>query len=82
MRIAVARARVRTAVRVTVGATLALAAVLVAFDAPYLQLYQGVTGQLVLAGIGGLFAVAFGWLRRIARPPAPHRLLPDLGSPP
>ena len=74
LRIAVARARVRTAVRVTVGATLALAAVLVAFDAPYLQLYESVTGQLVLVGIGGLFAAAFGWLRRIARPPTAHRL--------
>ena len=82
LRIAVARARVRTAVRVTVGATLALAAMLVAFDAPYLQQYESVTGQLVLVGIGGLFAAAFGWLRRIARPPTAHRLLPDLGSRP
>ena len=82
LRIAVARARVRTAVRVTVGATLSLAAVLVAFDTPYLQQYESVTGQVVLMGIGVMFAAAFGWLRHIARPPTAHRLLPDLGSPP
>ena len=79
LRIAVARARVRTAVRVTVGATLSLAAVLVAFDTPYLQQYESVTGQVVLMGIGVLFAAAFGWLRHIARPPTAHRLLPISG---
>lgn len=77
MRTAVARARVRTSVRVIVGATLGLAAVLAVLNSAYLAPYDGVEGQLVLAGVGAMFTVAFGWLARIARPPMTSRLLPD-----
>lgn len=77
MRTAVARARVRTSVRVIVGATLGLAAVLAVLNSAYLAPYDTVEGQLVLAGVGAMFTVAFGWLAKIARPPMNSRLLQD-----
>lgn len=77
MRTAVARARVRTSVRVIVGATLGLAAALAVFNRAYLAPYGSVEGELVLAGIGALFTVSFAWLSRIARPPSPVRLLSE-----
>ena len=77
MRTAVARARVHTSVRVIVGATLGLAAVLAVFNRAYLAPYSSVEGEVVLAGIGALFMVSFAWLSRIARPPSPARLLAE-----
>ncbi len=77
MRTAVARARVRTSVRVIVGATLGLAMVLAVFNRAYLAPYSSIEGQIVLAGIGALFLVSFAWLSRIARPPNPGRLLSE-----
>lgn len=78
MRTAVARARVRTSVRVIIGATLGLAAVLAVLNSAYLAPYSTLEGQVVLAGVGALFAVAFGWLARIARPQPLPRLVPSL----
>lgn len=80
MRTAVARARVRTSVRVIVGATLGLAVALAVLNSPYLAPYGSVEGQLVLAAVGGLFAIAFAWLARIAHPATAPRLLLE-GSP-
>jgi len=77
MRTAVARARVRTSVRVIVGATLGLATVLAVFNRAYLAPYSSSEGEIVLAGIGALFTVSFAWLSRIARPPNPGRLLSE-----
>ncbi|MGE0295281.1 type II secretion system F family protein [Pseudonocardia sp.] len=77
MRAAVARARVRTSVRVVVGSTVGLAVVLAAWSSDYLAPYGTVEGQVVLAAVGGLFAVAFTWLARIGRPQAAPRLLGD-----
>lgn len=77
MRTSVARAQVRTSVRVIVAATAGLAAVLVVFDGGYLAPYNGVEGQLILVLVGALFCLAFAWLARISRPRRPARLLPD-----
>lgn len=64
-RIAVARARTRTAVRIVTGTTLALAAVLLLADRHYLAPYSGAVGQLTLLLVGALFALGFSWLRKL-----------------
>jgi len=75
MRTAADRARTRTSVRVITGAVLAMAGGLILLNRPYLAPYSTPQGQLVLLMIAGLFAVAFAWLRKIAAPAAPARLL-------
>ncbi|MCX5206893.1 type II secretion system F family protein [Streptomyces sp. NBC_00237] len=60
------RSRVRTSVRVITGTTLTMAGGLAVLNRAYLDPYSSVTGQIVLAGVGGLFAVAFWWLKKIA----------------
>jgi tight adherence protein B len=77
LRTAAARARVRTSMRVIVGATVGLAAVLTMFNSAYLAPYGTVEGQIFLAAIGALFACAFAWMARIARPQPAPRLLPE-----
>jgi Flp pilus assembly protein TadB len=65
-RIAVARARTRTAVRIVTGTTLALAAVLLLADRHYLTPYGSAAGQLTLLIVGALFALGFRWLRTLS----------------
>jgi Flp pilus assembly protein TadB len=60
------RSRVRTSVRVITVTTLGMAGGLAVLNRAYLDPYSTVTGQIVLAGVGGLFAVAFWWLMKIA----------------
>jgi tight adherence protein B len=64
-RIAVARARTRTAVRIVTGTTLALAAVLLLVDRHYLAPYGSAAGQLTLLLVGALFGLGFSWLRKL-----------------
>lgn len=75
MRIQAGRARTRTSVRVIVGTTLCFAAIVVLLNRPYLTAYDSAAGQIVLLGIGVLFAVGFAWLGRIATVSGPDRLL-------
>jgi tight adherence protein B len=75
MRVEAGRARTRTSVRVIVGTTCTFAALVVMFNRTYLTIYDTLTGQLVLLGIGVLFATGFAWLARIAWIPEPDRLL-------
>jgi Flp pilus assembly protein TadB len=60
------RSRVRTSVRVITCTTLGMAAGLVVLNRAYLDPYGSAEGQLVLALVGGLFALAFWWLMKIA----------------
>ncbi|MEV5942782.1 type II secretion system F family protein [Streptomyces sp. NPDC051994] len=60
------RGRVRTSVRVITCTTLGMAAGLVVLNRPYLDPYTSAEGQLVLALVGSLFALAYGWLMKIA----------------
>ncbi|GAA1994226.1 type II secretion system F family protein [Kitasatospora viridis] len=76
-RTAASRARVRTSVRIVVGTTLGMALGLVVLNRDYLTPFDGAQGQLVLLIVGGLFAAAFAWLRRIAAFTEPARLLAD-----
>ncbi|WP_104482865.1 type II secretion system F family protein [Actinokineospora auranticolor] len=75
MRVDAGRARTRTSVRVIVGTTLTFAAALVVLNRDYMAAYGTATGQLVLLGIGGLFAAGFAWLARVVRVEQPDRFL-------
>jgi hypothetical protein len=80
MWIAAGRARVRTAVRIIVTATMALVLGLLAFSRAFVQPYDSAAGQVVLAAAGGLFAAAFWLLRVIARFGEPQRFLTQLAA--
>ncbi|MFF3909783.1 type II secretion system F family protein [Streptomyces sp. NPDC001848] len=74
-RIDAGRASVRTGVRVTVITTLGMAVGLVVFNRPYLDPFNTLTGQMVLAVVGVLFAVSFTYLTVIGRIEEPVRLV-------
>ncbi|MFE0104483.1 type II secretion system F family protein [Streptomyces sp. NPDC059009] len=74
-RVETSRARMRTTVRVVVTTTVGFAVGLVVLNRSFLTPYDTATGQLVLMGIGALFTVSFGWLRRMARIEEPDRFL-------
>ncbi|UGQ13587.1 type II secretion system F family protein [Yinghuangia sp. ASG 101] len=69
------RAGTRTSVRVVVVVTLAMAFGLLLFDRDYLTPYGTAEGQLVLAVVGALFALAFWWMARLADDKPPVRIL-------
>ncbi|MFS8104107.1 type II secretion system F family protein [Lentzea alba] len=75
MRVEAGRARIRTSVRVIVGTTLAFAVAVVLLNRSYMGAYDSAAGQIVLLGIGALFAAGFTWLNRIARVAQPDRFL-------
>lgn len=75
LRVETGRARTRTSVRVIVGTTVVFAVGMVVFNRAYLSPFDTVTGQVVLLGIGALFASGFAWLTRIAQVPEPPRFL-------
>lgn len=81
LRIGAGRARTRTSMRVVVITTLGLACGLVVLNHGYLAPYGHPVGQLVLLVVGGLFAVGFWWLQRLARIAEPDRVLARLGEP-
>ena len=75
LRVEAGRARTRTSVRVIVSVTAGLAFGLAVLNRTYLQPYNSALGQLVLLAVGGMFAAAFAWLARMARPATPQRFL-------
>ncbi|CRK55191.1 putative integral membrane protein [Alloactinosynnema sp. L-07] len=75
MRVEAGRARTRTSVRVIVGTTIGFAVTVVLLNRDYMGAYDSAAGQLVLLGIGALFAAGFAWLSRIARVAQPARFL-------
>lgn len=74
LRIEASRASSRTAVRMITGFSLALFAVMALFARAYLAPYSSATGQLVLALVGGLFALGLWLMASMIRP----KLLPRL----
>jgi tight adherence protein B len=81
LRIEAGRARTRTTVRLIVGTTLALVVGMVVFNRAYLAPYDSLLGQGVLLIVGGLFAVSFWWLDRMARlHDTPERVLTNLSA--
>ncbi len=67
VRVAASRARLRTSTRIIVATTLGMAAFLLLFNREYLDPFDGFLGQVVLAGIGSLWAAALVWLARMSR---------------
>lgn len=82
MRIAAARARVRTACRIIIAVTVLLTAGLLAWSRAFLAPYGSAAGQIVLLAVGGCFAAAFWWLHKISGFGEPPRILTGLGGPP
>lgn len=75
LRVEAARARLRTAVRVITGCTLATALGLLLLNRPYLAIYGTAAGQAVLAVVAGLWAASLMWLGRMADFVTPERFL-------
>ena len=73
IRVEVGRTRVRTATKVIVGVVIAAIAFLTLVNRDYLAVYDDAGGQIVLAVVGGIFAVG-GWLlKRMAEIQLPER---------
>ena len=75
LRVEAGRARLRTAVRVVGGFTIAFAVGMVVLNRPYLEPFDDAVGQLVLLVVGGAFAGGLWQLDRMARIPGPARIL-------
>jgi tight adherence protein B len=75
LRVHVSRARIRTAVRVVVGTLGLFAGGLLVFNRPYLAPYGTAVGQLVLLGVGAVFAAGWWLLQKMAAIEAPERFL-------
>ncbi|SNQ49880.1 Flp pilus assembly protein TadB [Frankia canadensis] len=75
LRAAATRARIRTSTRVIVVTTMAMALGLTLFSPAFVAPYSTLTGQLVLAAVGALWAAAFVWLSRMGRITRPTRIL-------
>lgn len=75
LRVEAARARLRTAVRVIAGCTLATALGLMVLNRPYLAVYSTPVGQSVLAVVAAAWAVGLIWLTRMGRFIGPERFL-------
>lgn len=74
-RIWVGRARTRSSVRI-VGAVVATFVLgLATFNRAYLEPYSTASGQAVLMGILGVFAVSLWWMARTARVDVPERFV-------
>ena len=78
VKVSASRARLRTSSRIIMGATLGMAAFMLLFNPEYLQPFDGLLGQVVLAAIGGIWATAIVWMTRMSRfSLGPRVLAPD-----
>jgi tight adherence protein B len=75
MRIRAARARIHTAAKVITTVIVAMTALLIAFGGSYLEPYDGLAGQVVLAVVFGLGALGLWSLYHLAAEPEPPSLL-------
>jgi hypothetical protein len=69
------RRSTRRSIQIVVAVSVGLALVLAVFNQGYVHPYSSPVGQLVLIVVAGLYAVAFLWLRKLARFDTPERLL-------
>ena len=69
------RRSTRRGAQIVVGISVGLALGLALFNHAYVQVYDSVTGQLVLCVVVGLYAAGIAWMRALARFPVPERLL-------
>jgi len=71
------RAQPRTTARWVTYITIGVATALLVFDRAYVAPFGTPAGQVVLALIGALFAVALVWMHRLTSSAPRHRLLPS-----
>lgn len=74
-RVETGRARTYASSRALVLITFGFAAMLMVFSPKYMEPYDSFMGQLVLAGIGGLFAAALWGLVELSKPASAPRIL-------
>jgi Flp pilus assembly protein TadB len=74
-RVEASRRSTRRSVQIVVGVIALVASILVIFNGEYVEPYATPVGQLVLAVVLGMFAVAVLWLRRLAGVSEPNRFL-------
>ena len=74
-RVETRRAHVRTAVRIIIGATVAMVGFVVFLNRRYLHAYGTTTGQVVLAVVITFGGVALWWLAAMGRYQSPERFL-------
>ncbi|WP_460776062.1 type II secretion system F family protein [Nocardiopsis nanhaiensis] len=72
-RVSASRARVRSSVRIIAAATTVMLVGMVALNPAFLEPLGTLTGQLVLGLVGGVWALSFFWLARLAAPPEQPR---------
>ena len=75
LRVDAGRARTRTSVRVTTGATAVFALGMLVLNRDYLEPYDTLVGQMVLAMVGACFGVSYWWMARAAAGEEQHRFL-------
>lgn len=81
IRVEVGRTRVRTATKVIVGVVVAAVVFLAIANRDYLTVYDSADGQVMLAIVGGIFALG-GWLlTRMAEIELPERFTARAGGP-
>ena len=65
----------RSGVRTVIVFSVAFAAGLALLARPYLAPFDSSSGQIILLGVGALYASGLSLMVALARPPAPVRLL-------
>ena len=74
------RRSTRRSVQIVIAVSVLMAIVLAVLDHRFLEPYDSVFGQLVLAVIVGIYALGIIWLRKLARFDTPQRLLGTASS--
>jgi Flp pilus assembly protein TadB len=74
------RRSTRRSVQIVIAVSVLMAIFLAVLDHRFLQPYDSVFGQLVLAVIVGIYALGIIWLRKLARFDLPQRLLGTASS--
>ncbi len=69
------RASTRRSVQIVIGVSVAFVLGLAVFNRQFVQPYGTPIGQVVLAGVCGLFAMGFWWLRKLSSIETPDRFL-------
>lgn len=77
LRIETSRASSRSGIRTVIVFSVAFAAALAVLARSYLSPFGSPTGQAILVAIGALYAGGLILMVRMAKPPAPVRLLPE-----
>jgi Flp pilus assembly protein TadB len=74
------RRSTRRSVQIVIGVSVGMAIVLALLDRSFLSPYSSPLGQVVLAGIAGLYGIGIAWLRRLAHFETPQRMLGESSS--